>query len=406
MKFIKLRWVAFVLLGTACTLIGPFSGNAQDGRAGLIASRQQEKSKNLQPETPGRYEKAIASVLEGGWFMNASPHGLYPYFDSVYSGGGFTLGAGYRRYYGDASFAELRGLYSAKNYKKIEFHSVSPGHAGGLFDLEFLGGWTDATQIPYYGLGIDTTEDHATNFRIQRTYVRGGIKVKPSSWSYFRATSGYDRFLEMEGTGSDPTVGDLFDSSTAPALGVGPSYIHTEITAAAVTAPSEGYARQGGVYKYTFQDFRNVHGDIDSFQLHRAEAVQHIPILRETWVLSLRGRLESTTGGDATVPYYLLPWLGSGSTLRGYGTGRFRDRNSLLFSGEWRWIPNRFFMDMALFYDAGTVAPSISDLGFDHMKQDYGVGIRFHGPTMTAFRFDVAHGSEGFHLILSASAPF
>jgi len=42
---------------------------------------------------------------------------LYPYFDSVYSGGGFTLGAGYRRYVGDYAFTEVRGLYSFKNYK-------------------------------------------------------------------------------------------------------------------------------------------------------------------------------------------------------------------------------------------------------------------------------------------------
>ena len=56
------------------------------------------------------------------------------------------------------------------------------------------------------------------------------------------------------------------------------------------------------------------------------------------------------------MPYFLLPSLGSGSTLRGYSSWRFRDRHSLLVSGEWRWIPNRMGLDMALFYDAGMVA--------------------------------------------------
>jgi len=106
------------------------------------------------------------------------------------------------------------------------------------------------------------------------------------------------------------------------------------------------------------------------------------------------------------VPYFLLPWLGSGSTLRGYGTGRFRDRHSLLMTGEWRWIPNRFALDMALFADAGTVAPRFQDLSFDKLKYDYGIGVRLHGPAVTALRFDVAHGSEGWHLVISASAPF
>jgi outer membrane translocation and assembly module TamA len=101
-----------------------------------------------------------------------------------------------------------------------------------------------------------------------------------------------------------------------------------------------------------------------------------------------------------------LPWLGSGSTLRAYGTGRFRDKHSMLMSGEWRWIPNRFALDMALFCDAGTVAPRFKDLHFSDLKYSYGVGVRFHGPAITPLRFDVAHGDEGFHFVISSSAPF
>ena len=66
-----------------------------------------------------------------------------------------------------------------------------------------------------------------------------------------------------------------------------------------------------------------------------------MPILRENWVISLHGLLQTTLDDDDTVPYFLLPSLGSGSTLRGYSSWRFRDRHSLLMSGEWRWIPNR-----------------------------------------------------------------
>jgi outer membrane protein assembly factor BamA len=158
--------------------------------------------------------------------------------------------------------------------------------------------------------------------------------------------------------------------------------------------------------RYSFHDYRNVAGDLDSFQLSRSELVQHIPFLRETWVLSLRGRMESAHGTDSDAPYYLLPWLGSGSSLRGYGTGRFRDKHSLLMSGEWRWIPNRYALDMALFCDAGTVGPRFKDLKFSELKYDYGIGIRLHGPAMTPLRFDVAHGNEGWHLVISSSAAF
>ena len=93
-----------------------------------------------------------------------------------------------------------------------------------------------------------------------------------------------------------------------------------------------------------------------SFRRVDGEIIQHLPILRETWVLSFRGRVQSMLDDDDHVPYFLLPYLGSGSTLRGYPTGRFRDRQALLTSAEFRWIPSRLALDMALFYDAGKVA--------------------------------------------------
>ena len=394
------------MVGTLHVLLWTPSGSAQESRADSIAKQQEDKSRNLQPEEQDRVEKFIAKMTEGGWFFSATPRGLYPYFDSVYSGGGFTLGAGYRRYVGDYAFTEVRGLYSFKSYKRFELRMVFPNHAGGLVDFDAAGGWMDATQIPYYGLGIDTPKDAESNFRLQETYVQGGVTLKPVTWFHFRGASGYDRFAEKAGTGQSPSIEELYGPETAPTLGVSPSYVHSQATAALVWAPAEGYARRGGVLRYSFHDYRNVAGDLDSFQLSRSELVQHIPFLRETWVLSLRGRMESAHGSDSDAPYYLLPWLGSGSSLRGYGTGRFRDKHSLLMSGEWRWIPNRYALDMALFFDAGTVGPRFKDLKFSELKYDYGIGIRLHGPAMTPLRFDVAHGNEGWHLVISSSAAF
>lgn len=406
MKPLKTIGMNLILLGAVYVLFWTPVLRAQESRTEAIAKQQEEKSKRLQPEVQDRIELFIKKMTEGGWFFSATPRGLYPYFDSVYPGGSFTLGAGYRKYVGDYAYAEARGLYSLKNYKRIELRAVSPNHAGGVVDFDAVGGWMDATQIPYYGLGINTSKDAGSNFRLQNTYVRGGLTLKPVQWFHLRATSGYDKYSEKDGTGTTPTVGDLYSPATAPAFNLDPSYVRTEASAAIVTAPAEGYARRGGVYRFTLQDYRNVAGELDSFQVTRAEAVQHIPILRETWVLSLRGRLEAAHGLYEDMPYYLLPWIGSGSTLRGYGTGRFRDKHSLLMSGEWRWIPNRFSLDMALFCDAGTVAPRFKDLHFGDLKYDYGIGIRFHGPAMTPLRFDIAHGDEGFHFVISSSAPF
>ena len=118
------------------------------------------------------------------------------------------------------------------------------------------------------------------------------------------------------------------------------------------------------------------------------EAIQHLPILREAWVLSFRGRVQTAFDKDGQqTPFFMLPALGGGSTLRGYSSWRFRDKNSLLLQAEWRMV-NRY-LDMAFFYDAGKVAARTSDLDLDGLKDDYGIGFRFHGPFATPLRVEL-----------------
>src|SRR4030095_12888468 len=129
------------------------------------------------------------------------------------------------------------------------------------------------------------------------------------------------------------------------------------------------------------------------------EVIQHLPILRETWVLSLHGLAQTTWGKqDQQVPFFLLPSLGGGSNLRGYSSWRFRDRHSMLLQAEWRIMANRFF-ETAVFYDAGKVAGRPADLDFNGLKSDYGFGARFHTPLSTVLRIDVARSNEGTQLV-------
>ena len=122
--------------------------------------------------------------------------------------------------------------------------------------------------------------------------------------------------------------------------------------------------------------------------------LQLIPILRANWVIALRGLATVTDIDDTSVvPYFMLPALGGGKTLRGYPDFRFRDRHRLLMNAELRWTPARF-MDMAIFYDTGKVTSRREDLDFDDLKESYGIGLRLIGPKGYAFRVEVAHSRE------------
>jgi hypothetical protein len=374
----------------------------QDSRAERIAAEQAAKAARLKPYEPGRVERFITELRLDRF---GQPNGLYPYFDSVYSGGGFTLGAGYRKFTGDRTHWDLKGLYSLKHYKLIELSTDSWGHAQGKLDLHGRVGWRDATQVGFYGLGMETDRDDRADYRMQQGFVGGDVAWRPLRYAVFGAGAAYEEYTLRAGESDRPSIADVYTPDTAPGLGESPDYVHTRVAAAFDSRPSPGYARSGGLYRLTYHNYA-AREDTFSFDRLDGDVVQHVPVLRENWVLSFRGAVSTTLDDDDQVPYYLLPFVGSGSTLRAYSSRRFRDRHSLLLTGEFRWIPSRLGLDMAVFYDAGKVASEWAGLSLNGMKTNVGIGARFHTPVSTPLRIEVAHGSDGLNVVFSGAAAF
>ena len=143
-----------------------------------------------------------------------------------------------------------------------------------------------------------------------------------------------------------------------------------------------------------------------SFRRIDAEVDRFVPLLRENWVIALRAAAASTsTASGREVPDFLLPALGGSHTLRGYSTWRFRDRNSLAFTGEYRWTAGPF-VDMALFVDAGQVAPTMSELDLRGFKTSHGIGLTLHTFDRTITRVELARTRDGMGLSFSFSPSF
>ena len=379
-------------------------GSAQT-RADDIARQQEEKAQTAKPDQVTRAEAFFEQLEQGKWFVG-QPRGWYPVFGSIYPGGGFAPGGGYRHHIGYDSYVDVSAMYSLTRYKQVQISGSTPNHAHDRLDLAGSISWLDAPRVPFYGLGNESEQDDGTNFRISRSRMEGAATLHLVDWLRLRLDGGIDDYAQKPGQGATPSIETAFTPDTAPLLGQHLRYLRGEASAAIVWLQSPGYSRTGGLYRFAYEEFNPVNRAGGTFGFARTELVQHVPILRETWVLSLRARTESIVRKSDVVPYFLMPWLGSGTTLRGYGTGRFRDRHSLLLGSEVRWFPNRLGLDMALFFDAGKVAPQRSQLTLDGMQTDYGIGVRFHTPSATALRFDLARGHEGWRTVLAASAPF
>lgn len=372
----------------------------QERRADALAAEQARKAAEAPPFTPApgeRLVRMIENVLYG------TPDGFYPYLASVYSGGGFTGGVGYRRYVGDSTFWDVKGLYSIKGYKLVEASAASLDLKDGRLALGARFGWRQATEVGFFGLGQETTRGDRANFGFDQTWAGAEATFRPGSWLRTDARLAYEAFSQSPGAGRHPSIETVHTPATAPGLGEDPGYIHASVGAAIDTRPSAGYARSGRLVGVTLHNYDDRRGDL-GFSRLEVDAVQHIPIKRETWVVSLHGNLDTTLDGGA--PYFLMPSVGGGDSLRGYSSFRFRDRHSLLMQGELRWIPNRYGLDMAVFYDAGMVAPDRSGLSLHNLETNVGIGMRLHSLVATPVRIDLAHGREGLRLVIAGSAAF
>jgi len=400
-----------VLVCAAATL-GTRAAAAQDSgaqqpppssRTAVIEQAESEKAAHLHPYGPSGLEQTINNIEEA---MVSQSIRFHPYFESAYAGGGFTMGAGYRRFVSVNNLVDVRGSLTVKGYKRIEGEFLAPR----LFDrrgrLSVVGGWRDATRVGFYGIGMDTSVKDRADYRFTQPYGSAALDVWPTR-KLLRLHGGVElsRWNIKPGTGNEPSIDTVYTPATLPGLGTSTTYVHSDATLALDWLPAPDYARRGGYYAISFHDFHDTDA-VYGFRRTDYEAIQHVPILRETWVLSLHGRLQlANAAANQTIPFFMLPALGGGSSLRGFGSWRFRDNNSLLMQADWRVIASRF-LDMALLYDAGRVAARRSDLTSAPLKSDYGVGFRFHGALTTPLRVEFVHSNEGLQIVFSAKAAF
>ena len=373
-------------------------------RQAAIEEEQAAKATHLQPYTPGKVElifRRIDTVLEGGTLR------WHPFLDSAYNGGGFTLGVGHASYVSAYNYIDLRGSYSILGYKRAEAEFVAPRLFDRRAHLSVIGGWREATQVGFFGIGTDTSVDDRTNFLFQQPYGSALFTIFPTrKIMMLRGGIEFTQWSQQPGEGSFPSVEERYTPETLPGLGAKVNYLHTQGTVGLDWRTSPEYSRRGAFLGITLHDYKDW-DEAFGFQMVQYEGIAHLPILRESWVLSFRGRVQTAVEKDGQdVPFFMLPALGGGSTLRAYSSWRFRDDNSLLLQGEWRIMVNRY-LDLAFFYDAGKVTAHRSDLDLDGLKDDYGVGVRFHGPFSTPLRIEVASSREArFNLIFAMSSAF
>jgi outer membrane protein assembly factor BamA len=167
-----------------------------------------------------------------------------------------------------------------------------------------------------------------------------------------------------------------------------------------------GAAARSGIlndsmYSETGFDGRDFWPIVEGSVLATHVALRYLPTSHEVpfWALSSLGGGKSETGGE--------------QPLRGYGEGRYYDRNSFSTSVELRQTvfsfdasATRVDVELAPFVDIGRVFSRTNTDFFEQLHHVFGVGFRGIARPFVVGKVDIGYGREGVAIFTGLNYPF
>jgi len=274
----------------------------------------------------------------------------------------------------------------------------------------------DRSGVPrFYGVGNETPKSAETNYTNQqeRAQVQVGLNVN-HAWQLLytarlqavdvlpgtlnKIASIETRFVDILGTNKQflnrlSINYDSRDDLTVPSRGM-------------LLVAYAGLASRDGLFNDSM--YSEVGGDGRGFWLIAPDtilaghmALRYLPTSHEVpfWALSGIGGGESVIGGE--------------QPLRGWGAGRFYDRDSFSSSVELRRKVHTFDttstsidLEVTPFVDVGRVFARTSSLPFDQLHKVLGVGFRGIARPFVVGYVDIGYGSEGVAAFTGLNYPF
>src|SRR5262249_40902129 len=148
----------------------------------------------------------------------------HAFWQNAYSGGGFTLGAGYTTFVSGYNWIDVRGSITPSGYKRLEAQFFAPELFARRGTLSLLGGWREATQVNFFGLGMATTTNNQTNYSFTQPYLDAALEVFPTRKLFMlRGEAEVSQWNQAAGKSSNtPSVDSIYTAATLPGLGASP----------------------------------------------------------------------------------------------------------------------------------------------------------------------------------------
>jgi hypothetical protein len=269
----------------------------------------------------------------------------------------------------------------------------------------------------FYGIGNESPEINETDYTAQQYLVQGQIGYNFNHAWQLQYTARFEdvdvlpgtlskiasietRFARLLGEGTNKQVlnrlslvYDTRDDIIIPSKGA-------EVVAYAGLASRDGILNDS-LYTESGFDGRAFFPVLDKTVIAAHMALRYLLSAHDVpfWALSSLGGADTVIGGN--------------QPLRGFGEGRFYDRDSFSSTVEFRRsvatfhaVATQVEIELAPFLDVGRVFDRTSTLPFEQLHKVYGVGFRgLARPYVVGF-VDIGYGSEGAAVFTGINYPF
>lgn len=262
-------------------------------------------------------------------------------------------------------------------------------------EMYHLSGNIGYTKFPdkFFGIGNNTSEDDEEEYTPRNIYLSLSFQTKVRTGfnlgAQYEFADGKIKEVEEEGLLDQK---DILGSEGGRISGAG--ILVNWDTRNNIFYPSSGSFHQLSVSLFS--------GDLGSdfdFNTYNLDLRQYVPLF-SSHVLAFQGYMNIMTGDP---PFQMLSLLGGESLMRGYYTGRYRDKNMLVFQVEHR-VPVWRRFGMVGFVGFGDVADKIGSFEVQNFKHSVGWGIRylFNQEERMNLRLDFGYGKKtsGFYITI------
>jgi hypothetical protein len=262
------------------------------------------------------------------------------------------------------------------------------------------------TEEIYFGIG--PRRRHADGADYSRMSLEGAWSLAAFRGSSFslEATGSLGRDEIIAGRDDDfLPIGALYDEASAPGLDRRSTLAggRLEMRFDSYDSPDP---KRGGEIRIASGFHNDVGGEPFAFWKSSVRAERLVPIAHGR-VIALRAAGERAwSPARREIPFHQLPGIGEDGTVRGYARGRYRDRDALWGSAEYRWpiwTPHfKRAVEFLLFADGGQVGRDLSrDFDWELVRYGFGGGLRYYGDEGLIARFEVGAGREQLRFYFS-----